>query len=644
VALLTLPASNLLYFSALLPKRAPSLWEALSRVLQECAIPFRLLNDTRDIWSIDYMPVQVGAEEFVQFRYDPSYLKPKKYAGTITDASKVDAVLTLRQVKQSSLRLDGGNAVRVGNRVVVTDKVFSENPLLTAEEVRQQLEQALQAELIIIPADPRDFTGHADGMVQALDADTVLLNDYQAPDAALSRQITQVLHNSGLQCVPFPYNPYQEQGTTTARGAYINFVRIGPVVLLPVFGLPDDEAALLRASQLFTGCVIVPLDVSELAPDGGLLHCVTWAVYDSRLAPLPPRLSKPVSLYNALEALPGKKEDDGRRQDRYRGAMLGLAFGDAIAGQPATLPPQQATAVTQLALFTAEGLLRAEHRAMLKGIGGAEPQIIWQSWLRWLHTQGVPRESDPNAEWPGGWLTTAPQLQHRRQPAQTTWQVLASGTGLQPRPASNQSMGGDPLARAVPIGLFHFHMLWHATEAAAQVTGYTHGNPVAQTAAGWVAATLAGLARGWALHDAARVATALLPGETAAGAACRQAIQLALRLRTKPVPAQSDDMWAMMRQRSAPAVLLTALYHALQFATEPEQGIRAAAQYGGRQAAALTGAMLGAELGESAWPVGWRGHLDLAQLVCTLADDMHTRVRGGTFHPDEDWWRRYPGW
>jgi hypothetical protein len=33
-------------------------------------------------------------------------------------------------------------------------------------------------------------------------------------------------------------------------------------------------------------------------------------------------------------------------------------------------------------LFMAEGLLRAKHRSMLKGIGGVEPQIIWESWRR----------------------------------------------------------------------------------------------------------------------------------------------------------------------------------------------------------------------------------------------------------------------
>ena len=71
---------NTLYFSELLPAAAPRLWQQLTSVLDERAVPHQLLPLTRDFWAVDYMPVQVSRMEFVQFRYDPSYLHFKKYA------------------------------------------------------------------------------------------------------------------------------------------------------------------------------------------------------------------------------------------------------------------------------------------------------------------------------------------------------------------------------------------------------------------------------------------------------------------------------------------------------------------------------------------------------------------------------------
>ena len=65
------------------------------------------------------MPVQVNRTEFVQFRYDPSYLKFKKYANKRTDATPVLAALPLPSATLSPLRLDGGNVVRVGLKVIM---------------------------------------------------------------------------------------------------------------------------------------------------------------------------------------------------------------------------------------------------------------------------------------------------------------------------------------------------------------------------------------------------------------------------------------------------------------------------------------------------------------------------------------------
>ena len=65
------------------------------------------------------MPVQVSRTEFVQFRYDPFYLKFKKSANERTDANPVLAAFPLPGATLSPLRLDGGNVVRMGQKVIM---------------------------------------------------------------------------------------------------------------------------------------------------------------------------------------------------------------------------------------------------------------------------------------------------------------------------------------------------------------------------------------------------------------------------------------------------------------------------------------------------------------------------------------------
>ena len=338
--------------------------------------------------------------------------------------------------------------------------------------------------------------------------------------------------------------------------------------------------------------------------------------------------------------------DRTNRRTLVRGALFGLAYGDALAGHPIDTAPQHATAVTQLALFTAEGLLRAYHRAALKGIGGAETQIVWESYLRWRTTQDshyVPTHYKGSREWPGGWLVAEPVLHRPTRTGPTTWHELSTRPPHPPGRATNQSMGADVLPRVVPVGLLYFSRPGFAAERATELAGLTHGHPAAQSGAAWVAATIAYLRQGQPLARAGRLAAQhLLPGE--ATDVIRHALETAQLLLENPKHPHLADFWHSMGQRTTPAALLAAYYHAQRYGNQPETALREAASRGGRQAAAITGALLGAQLGEDAWPANWRTTLDLGRQVMDMADDLHTGLKGDMLMPDAGWWQRYPGW
>jgi agmatine deiminase len=69
--------TNFVYFSSLIKKdaRYSSFWKRLESVLSEKKISYSFIENTRDIWCRDYMPVQTGVNKFIQFDYYPDYCR-----------------------------------------------------------------------------------------------------------------------------------------------------------------------------------------------------------------------------------------------------------------------------------------------------------------------------------------------------------------------------------------------------------------------------------------------------------------------------------------------------------------------------------------------------------------------------------------
>jgi len=221
------------------------------------------------------MPVQVDENTFCQFVYDPDYLQGYDDLRTAPSFCRLKTMTNCRSV---NLVLDGGNVVAAVNKVILTDKVFKENSAMSSKEVRRVLEEVLQAEVIVVPRPPHDPIGHADGVLRFLDEDTVVLNDFQGPEATYGRRLRSVLRQHGLECVPVPYfvEDHVTDGIPSAVGCYVNYLRTEKLLILPVFGVARDDAVLRRFESLFSGTRIVPLPCTRLARQGGCLNCISW--------------------------------------------------------------------------------------------------------------------------------------------------------------------------------------------------------------------------------------------------------------------------------------------------------------------------------------------------------------------------------
>ncbi len=270
--------TNKLYLADCLPKWHPKFFERFEKVIKECCIPIDFLPGTKDIWAVDFMPIQISTDKFIRFKYAPDYLRPKKYHKYISDSEAICKEIKI-DAKPSNLIVDGGNVVRSRNKVIMCDKVFCENKNVPERELIGQLEELFDVDKIVfVPWGRNDKIGHADGMVRFIDNDTVLINDLSIEDEDYQRSFRMSLHNAGLVWVELPYNPPVDPKSTSAEGIYINYLQMKQAIIMPTFENEYDEKTMRVLEEVFTGRTIRTVESNEIAKGGGVLNCITWNI------------------------------------------------------------------------------------------------------------------------------------------------------------------------------------------------------------------------------------------------------------------------------------------------------------------------------------------------------------------------------
>lgn len=271
--------TNLLCLSEVLQSREV-FFNNLTSILTKSSIKYKLLPETNDIWAVDYMPIQTELAKFIRFKYEPDYLQNDEFILTQTNTKSVCKSIGLNTI-DSEIKLDGGNVIKGKNWVILTDKIFDENADFKKTELINELENLFLVKVIIIPKEPNDFTGHADGVIRYYDNETVLINSYKPTDKIeFQRRLTKELKNQGLKTIEIPYNPYDNSDYDMADGLYINYLQMENFILLPTFEKNEDERAYRQFEQLFPGQTIETIDSREISVDGGVLNCITWNIKD----------------------------------------------------------------------------------------------------------------------------------------------------------------------------------------------------------------------------------------------------------------------------------------------------------------------------------------------------------------------------
>jgi ADP-ribosylglycohydrolase/8-oxo-dGTP pyrophosphatase MutT (NUDIX family) len=328
--------------------------------------------------------------------------------------------------------------------------------------------------------------------------------------------------------------------------------------------------------------------------------------------------------------------------ERILGCLLGGAVGDAL-GAPVEFMsraeierrfgPQglvdyapayggigRVTDDTQMALFTAEGLLRTWVRGRMRGLA-SYPDVVRYAYLRWLHTQG--ETGGQGMEWAlahPGWLYRHPALHARRAPGHTCLAALRSE-----EVARNDSKGCGGVMRVAPVGLYTARIPHHSVRSAFDLGGelaaLTHGHPTGQLAAGAFAALIHVIVRGGALDQALEEVCALLPRhpqheETLAALQRARQLARAGEAPTRAIPLLGQG-WV------AEEALAIAVFCAL-VADGFEEGVRLAIHHDGDSdsTGAIAGNLLGAMGGARSIPERWLEPLELREVIVAMAQDL----------------------
>jgi agmatine deiminase len=271
--------TNFVYLADTLPKKYPEFAKVLIEAFKKQEIDFDFLPHTKDVWAVDYMPVQVSKNKFIQFSYTPDYLMNKKYRNTISDVSLICKSLKLETVK-SSLVIDGGNVVRGENYAILTEKIYEENKRLSESQLDSQLVDLLEiTKLVIIPWDEDDWLGHSDGTVRRVSETHVLINDIKNKNNKDHQNLISSLENNDFTWEYLASDYCDNSHKDDATGLYLNYLETENHLFVPIYNREKDKEALSKLAMCFPTKTIVPVLANDIAKSTGVINCATWNVW-----------------------------------------------------------------------------------------------------------------------------------------------------------------------------------------------------------------------------------------------------------------------------------------------------------------------------------------------------------------------------
>lgn len=93
-----------------------------------------------------------------------------------------------------------------------------------------------------------------------------------------AKAIKDILVEYGFSVTEMRFNDIVTSPCKGLNWAYINFLQVGKHIIMPSFNIEEDEIAYQHVKDAFPDCNIHLLEMTEIAKEGGALHCISWNI------------------------------------------------------------------------------------------------------------------------------------------------------------------------------------------------------------------------------------------------------------------------------------------------------------------------------------------------------------------------------
>lgn len=244
-------------------------------------------TDYGDCWVRDTAPIlghlpdgSLGALQFAFNGWGGKYVIPHDdelgaWLARHVGATDVHCPLTL---EGGALEFDGKGTVLTTASCAVN---ANRNPGVSREAFEDTLRARVEVDRLIwleggLAHDHTD--GHVDMIARFAAQDTVLCMSATTgtPNARVLRGTAETLRTEGLTVIELPPAPaVRDQNGAPLPGTYCNFYIANGAVIVPAYGVPEDERALRVIADAFPGREPIGLLAYDLLCGGGVFHCVT---------------------------------------------------------------------------------------------------------------------------------------------------------------------------------------------------------------------------------------------------------------------------------------------------------------------------------------------------------------------------------